>query len=155
MEVSREAALLRFPDVTVCPLRNLDVSVLRSLFAQLNATRSPVGALRLDVPRAEPDFELPYLAKIGQFYSLYHKYYSEKSATFGMAMSRSNMFANFELDVLQKGMIPSWELMVRCRCVTWCVTWGSIATTVPVANPGVHRGPRPRLKNSSMELAVI
>ena len=113
VEVTREPA--DFPDVTICPLRNFDISVVRSLYAQLSLSGSVPQALKLNLTRAEPEFEIPYLRKMEPYYNLWAKYYATNATLFGLAMTRSNMFSNFELDILKKAMIPQWELALRCK----------------------------------------
>ena len=113
VEVTREQE--DFPDVTICPLRNFDISVVSSLYQQLNLSGSIPEALSLNLTRAEPEFEIPYLRKVEEYFYLWVKYYATNSTLFGMAMTRSNMFSNFDLDVIKKAMIPPWELTVRCK----------------------------------------
>ena len=112
VEITREQTV--FPDVTICPLRNFDISVVTSLYQQLNLSGSIPEALSLNMSRAEPEFEIPYLRKVEEYFYLWVKY-ATNSTLFGIAISRSNMFSNFDLEILKKAMIPPRELTVRCK----------------------------------------
>ena len=81
VEVTREPA--DFPDVTICPLRNFDISVVSSLYAQLNLSGSIPEALSLNLSRAEPEFEILYLRKVEEYFYLWVKYYATNATLFG------------------------------------------------------------------------
>ena len=120
IEVKREP--IDFPDITICPLRNLDVSKIKTLFdlsidrtPGATSTRHPYEILASNDSRLNDPFIKSYYTVIGQYYHLYSKYFRTNSSLFGEIMSRTNLLPNIEHSVLQTAKVPMWELLLECR----------------------------------------
>ncbi len=119
IEVVREP--VQFPDVTICPLRNLDVGVIKSLFDQsINRSEGsqgihPYQILARNMTQSNPRFETAYFSLIAPFYHLYAAYGKTHPTLFGRILSRSNLLPNVDRSVLETAMIPTWELLLFCR----------------------------------------
>ena len=113
MELSRDS--VRFPDVSVCNMRNIDVDVLYSLSKQFAHKKHPFEILRwTNITRASPEFEINFLKSVGEYYLLYYYHYDKYPETFSTLFSRSNLVANFGKEIMIKGAVPPWELTLRC-----------------------------------------
>ena len=120
VEVKRES--IEFPDVTICPLRVLDISIIKSLFdlsmdtnPGATSTRHPYDILKSNDSRVQQEFVNAYYALTGQYYHLYRKYYRSNSSLFNEVMSRTNLLPNTEVDVLLRAKVPTWEVLLNCR----------------------------------------
>lgn len=117
MEVIREP--INFPDVTICPLRNLDIAIIKSLFDQsmgdTPVERHPYNILARNMTKSNPEFEEAYFNTIAPFYHLYSAFFETHPDLFGLLLSRSNLLPNMDMPTLQTAMIPTWELLLYCR----------------------------------------
>ena len=120
IEVNREP--IDFPDITICPLRNLDFSVIKTLFdlsidrtPGARSTRHPYDILASNDSRLDDEFIKAYYTIIGQYYHLYSKFFTTNNSLFGELMSRTNLLPNIEHSIIQTAKVPMWELLLQCR----------------------------------------
>ena len=120
IEVKREP--IDFPDITICPLRKLDVSKIKTLFdlsidrtPGATSTRHPYEILASNDSRLNNQIIKSYYTIIGQYYHLYRKYFRTNSSLFGEIMSKTNLLPNIEHSVLQTAKVPMWELLLQCN----------------------------------------
>ena len=120
IEVKREP--VKFPDVTICPLRNLDLAIIKSIFDQFLdrspgavSGKVPYNILALNIPKSNKAFEEAYFNIIGPFYHLYSKYRTIHTTLFSTMLSRSNLLPNVNRTILESAMIPTWGLLLYCR----------------------------------------
>ena len=120
IEVKREP--VKFPDITICALRNLDVAIIKSIFDQsldrdpeATSSRHPYNILAVNVSRSNPAFEEAYFNLLAPFYHLYEAYRNTHSTLFSSMLSRSNILPNVNRSVLESAMISTWEFLLYCR----------------------------------------
>ena len=120
IEVKREP--VKFPDITICPLRNLDIAIIKSIFDQSLdrdpgsiSGRHPYNILALNLSRSNPAFEEAYFNLLAPFYHLFVKFRDSQSTLFGTMLSRSNILPNVDREILKSAMIPTWEFLFYCR----------------------------------------
>ena len=120
IEVKREP--IEFPDITICPLRNLDVSIIKSLFdlsidrtPGARSIRHPSDILKDNETSLNHEFINSYYTMIAQYYHLYKKYFATNSSLFAEIMSRTNLLPNLWYSTSQTDKVPIWELLLQCK----------------------------------------
>ena len=112
-----------FPDVTICPLRNLDIGIIKSISNRsidrrpgARSTKHPHTILDENMTASNYQFEKAYYELTAPYFHLFWHYYKTHISLFGVLLSRTNLLPNIDFDTLKSGGIPLWELMLRC---TW------------------------------------
>ena len=120
VEVVREP--MQFPDVTICPLRNLDIGIVKSILNQsinrttgATRTKHPYAILAENHTRSNDEFERIYYAGIGKYSHLFFHYYEKYTDLFGMLTSRTIVLPNMPYSVLKTAGTPVQEMLLRCK----------------------------------------
>ncbi len=112
---------IQFPDVTLCPYRSLDILVIKSFHRRFTATEGFLDAFSdLNISMAVPQFEENILKAMRPFIKLYETFgrltqNGSRTTVFSNLIKKSTLFTMLNESDLASGLIPDWEIAVRCR----------------------------------------
>ncbi len=115
---------VHFPDVTLCPYRPLDISVIKSFHRRFTETDDLVESFSLKntgtTRMAIPQFEESVLNAMRPFIKLYDTFgrlsrTGSRTTVFSNLIKKSTLFTMLSESDLASGLIPNWEIAVRCR----------------------------------------
>ncbi len=110
----QERKAVAFPDVTLCPYRAMDISVIKSFHNRFRETDNFFEAFFLkNASTAIPEFEKALIKTLRPFKKLYETFGS--ISAFNVLLKKSTLFTMMKPSVLRSGLIPNWEMTVRCR----------------------------------------
>ncbi len=115
---TQEMKPVAFPDVTLCPYRAMDISVIKSFHNRFSQTDDFFQAFFLEnASMAIPQFENGVIKVLEPFKKLYETFgrLSNGSQVFNILLKKSTLFTMMNKSDLESGLIPNWEMMVRCR----------------------------------------
>ncbi len=112
----QERKAVAFPDITLCPYRAMDISVIKSFHNRFRETDDFFQAFFLkNASTAIPEFERALIKTLRPFKKLYETFGRNTGPVFNVLLKKSTLFTMMKPSVLNSGLIPNWEMVVRCR----------------------------------------
>ncbi len=115
-DVQMTRGVLEFPDISLCNMRHLHVTVLKRFFEAFGQTQHPAEIIAiLKNTNFTTQFEREYVNKMIKFIPVWGIYQYSHGDMFREIFSRTNLLGNFNYAHLKLAAVQPAELAIRCR----------------------------------------